>query len=247
MTEKTCTKCGIVKPLDKFVKASKNRDGRRNTCKTCANKRKIETINRETKAKSDKAYYLKNKERITIYKKQWAIDNKEKMEAAHFKWRSKPENKKQLSEYQKNHRPEINKYKLEWHHDKYKNDPLYKIKCRARFLIKRSFTDFGINKDCKSFDVLGFTVEELITHLNKGEYTVDDYIKTSNFHIDHIIPMSYFVNLAKLKPDVDPVEIINRANSLENLRIITKYDNLSKANKICIPLINKYKLHYLLT
>jgi hypothetical protein len=34
-TEKTCTKCQTVKPLEDFYRAKRNRDGRKSWCKSC--------------------------------------------------------------------------------------------------------------------------------------------------------------------------------------------------------------------
>jgi len=246
--EKKCNKCGEAKDLEMFVKSPKNRDGTRGTCKECSNKHKRENPNKESKSKSDKKYREKNKVKIRARQKIWEANNKERTRLNHFNWRK--DNvvyKKKISDSQKENRDVINKYKLAWHHDKYKNDPYYKVKLRMRGLIKRSFTDLNIKKNISSVSLLGYSYKTLIEHLNKGLFNVNDYLVRGDLHIDHIIPMSYFVRLSKYKKDTPIEDIIKKANSLENLRIISRSDNLSKADKVCMLLINKHKLHHLLT
>ena len=68
------------------------------------------------------------------------------------------------------------------------------------------------------------------------------------YHIDHIIPLSYFTNkIADIDNEQEVLICIRKANAIENLRIIKAFDNIVKGNKICIPLINIHKLHHLLT
>lgn len=56
MSEKQCTKCDKVKPLDKFRKDSRERDGRRAYCKECARKADKEYRKRPEVQKREAAY-----------------------------------------------------------------------------------------------------------------------------------------------------------------------------------------------
>lgn len=232
---KKCNKCGEEKLLECFHNSSSSKDGKAYICRAC-------------KSETDRDYRRKNKDKIAKKKKEWATNNKERMDASHLKWRSKPENKKQISNYQKKNRKRINKYKLGWHHEKYCNDPFYRIKIEARRNIRTAF-----NNDTKTLDRsdtlegLTFSMEDLINHLKTRGYTLEEYQQRDDLHIDHIIPFNYFVSLAKFKGKEFSREIIHRANSLENIRIVDEYSNLQKGSKVCIPLINKYKLHHLFT
>jgi len=62
--EKECIKCNIVKELNLFAVASRNRDGHTGSCKAC---RKLQ----------NKKYYIENKEHITAINNQYREDNKE--------------------------------------------------------------------------------------------------------------------------------------------------------------------------
>lgn len=230
-----CRVCKTIKDDSNFHNESRSKTGKSTICKDC-------------KRIGDKKYREANKERIAIKKKQWAIKNKERVKQNHFNWRKDNiRYKEKISKSQKENRIKINAYKLSWHHNKYASDPLYKLKCRTRFLLKRSFDELKKNKSTGTLNALGYSYDDLVKHLNKGEYTITDYLNRSDLHIDHIIPMNYFVKLASLSPNADAIDIISKANSLDNLRIITEEQNLSKGSRLCIPLINKYKLHHLLT
>ena len=87
---KTCTKCKAEKELGEFSKDKTTKDGYKYICKSCyskyrkENKTKINEQNAiyilnnpEKRKETLKKYYIKNKEEILQYKKQWHLDNPE--------------------------------------------------------------------------------------------------------------------------------------------------------------------------
>ena len=76
---KTCSKCGIDKPLSCFAKREGASDGHRGQCYTCMRERRRVTNAPQTKQISEymKAYRQANKERITAQKKAWVESNRE--------------------------------------------------------------------------------------------------------------------------------------------------------------------------
>jgi hypothetical protein len=66
METKACTKCGIVKTLDKFSKCSSAKDGKNYQCKDCVNEyqrnRNLRPENREKLRKANKKYLANLKE-----------------------------------------------------------------------------------------------------------------------------------------------------------------------------------------
>jgi len=74
-TEKACTKCGEVKPLDQFHKRSSARDGRQPQCATCATAAVIEHNQRNPKdhAKRVREYYRKHPERKADSHLKWRL------------------------------------------------------------------------------------------------------------------------------------------------------------------------------
>lgn len=77
MRNKTCTKCGNEKSLSEFHKYIHSKDGYKTICKKC-----ISDINKtkEVKEKNkerEREWRLKNKDKISEYKKNSYIKNKE--------------------------------------------------------------------------------------------------------------------------------------------------------------------------
>ena len=93
----------------------------------------------------------------------------------------------------------------------------------------------GENKRNHWEDVLGYTVNDLLKHLNSGDFTVKDYLE-GDFHIDHIIPESLFVY--KNKNDVE----FKKCWDYRNLRIWPANENISKTNSFNLDLIKEYNI-----
>ena len=61
---KQCTKCGCVKPLDRFTSDRSKPDGKHLNCKDC-------------RAVAKRAYYQANKERQKRWHAEWLVNNRE--------------------------------------------------------------------------------------------------------------------------------------------------------------------------
>ena len=110
---KTCSKCGIAKPLSEFYKENRVKDGRTAKCKSCIlteakihckryyenNKEKILKRHRETnheqyikhkenRLASVKNRYQRKKEEIKEYIKSWQEQNKDKTKEYRRNWKS---------------------------------------------------------------------------------------------------------------------------------------------------------------
>lgn len=98
-----------------------------------------------------------------------------------------------------------------------------KINKLSKDLIRSCLKISNINKYSKSEEILGYNRKQLIEHLQKdpnfNNWKNDSY----NWHIDHIFPKIAFINEGILD--------LSLINSLDNLRIISCKDNLSKGNK----------------
>lgn len=82
-TLKVCTKCGAGKPLEAFSRYRRNRDGRKELCKSCAsaaNFRYREQRREEIAAKS-RAYYQQNRKEHLALTSGWKKANPEKLKA----------------------------------------------------------------------------------------------------------------------------------------------------------------------
>lgn len=89
MTEgKKCTKCGIEKDIEMFVRNRKRKDGIGSWCKECARISSIEyRINNPEKAsRSTKKWRENNKEHMRSLVSEWEKNNKDKRKKSHQKW-----------------------------------------------------------------------------------------------------------------------------------------------------------------
>ena len=222
-------------------------------CKNCCSKRKptftpeeAKQRNKESNKKSDKKYYQKNKEKKKIYDKEY----KQKLEIKlHYKeyykqktvkkkkniymkeYCSRPEIKIKISKYRKEYKKRLEtiQKKRDYVNDKRK-DPLIKLyhnfSTNIRSSLKR-YTKHTIRKNgIKWENIVGYTVQELKKHLENLFQPGMSWNNYGNWHIDHIIPKSFFEY--KSMNDVE----FKYCWSLNNLQPLWAKDNLKKGDKI---------------
>ena len=155
----------------------------------------------ETKERLKKNYsewYEKNKEHRKEYLKQWRIDNIDK-------W------KKLKRDYERNRKA---------------RDPLYKLISNFRTAIYQVLKESNVEKNKSYFDILGYTPEELIIHLEKqfkDDMTWDNY---GVWHVDHKLPITSF--------DIQEMgdEEFMKCWCLDNLQPMWGEENIRKSNKL---------------
>jgi hypothetical protein len=84
-------------------------------------------------------------------------------------------------------------------------------------VIKR----MGTNKEKNTYDVLGYSAEELKNHIESLFLENMSWDNWGEWHIDHIGPISSF----------DKTESPKIINALENLQPLWAIDNIKKGNK----------------
>jgi len=134
---------------------------------------------------SRKEYYSKNKDKIRKDNKKYYDNNIEKVLLNKKKYRSK--NKQIISQ-------EKNNYKKE----RLKKDPVYKLKCNIKCLIRNSIFLKGFKKNSKTAEILGCTIGQFKEYLEsqfKSWMNWNNYGKYNGelnygWDIDHIIPSS---------------------------------------------------------
>ena len=161
------------------------------------------------KSAANKRYYKENKEEISERYKDWATDNRKYLREKHAEWRE--ENKEH-----------VNKYKRDYERKRRAENPKYRLGIRTRTAVWQLLKERGIKKTNKTFALLGYTIEDLMVHLEKQfveGMTWDNY---GEWHVDHIIPMSSF--------SFESTEDIGFKEcwKLENLQPLWGPDNLSK-------------------
>ena len=225
---KVCCDCGEEKDISLFYKRSDNKDGYRNNCKDCQNKKTKPATKKYQSKESSKLkakvanynYWINNKEELSAKKKEYRENNKERL-------------LKQKSEYYKNNREDIIRKNVERTKFYLSTKPMFRLKENLRGLIRNSIKRRGFIKSNKTENILGIGLVEFLEYLeSKFESWMnwDNYGKYNGefnygWDIDHIIPTS----TAKNEEDV------LRLNHYTNLQPLC-----SKINRD----IKKHKIDY---
>jgi hypothetical protein len=203
METKVCTKCNIEKELKYFNKMSKVKCGVRSYCRECQS---IES----------KKYRIDNKEKIKEYNTKWNKENQEYY-------------KKYFEEYNKLNYEKEKERKLKWSRDnkeysnnyqkqRKKEDILFRLKTNIRTSVNRYLK----YKSKHTFDIVGCTPQFLKEHLESQFIDGMTWENRSEWHIDHIIPLSS----AKTEDE------LYMLCHYKNLQPLWAEDNLKKSNKI---------------
>jgi hypothetical protein len=155
-------------------------------------------------------------------------ETKERLKRNHKKWAE--ENKEHLSEYIKEYREnniyKIRQIKRDYERNRKARDPLYKLISNFRTAIYTVLKESNVDKYGHYFDVLEYTPEELIIHLEKQfvpDMTWDNY---GIWHVDHKLPITSF--------DIQEMgdEEFMKCWSLDNLQPMWGEENIRKSNKL---------------
>jgi hypothetical protein len=235
---KTCTKCGVEKPICDFVKRSDRKCKFGARCKLCCNEYHREH-NRKNPEKSRQYYTTyRNKNPELIKERQRKYDASETRKQKKAEWREKNPDKviNQHLNYWRDHKDEIRlqrtsrvaenkkwrednsdilrKQRNAWLKNKLRTDPEYNFIWCLRTKI-RCFLNGS--KSSKTEALLGYTFKDLIKKLGR--------IPNPGEHLDHKIPISWF------KPGT-PINVIW---DLSNLQIIPVSKNCKKVNLFSHP------------
>lgn len=88
-SEKRCSKCKTVKPVDRFHRDGSRPDGRQPRCKTCQQEaaRRWYEANRERTREAGRRWRKANVERVRELKRQWHAANREREREYKAAWR----------------------------------------------------------------------------------------------------------------------------------------------------------------
>ena len=239
---RVCTDCKIEKPFSEFRKSKTVKRRRRlyyrRKCKDCD-----EFL--ERKRKCDRKYYEKNSEKIKDHNRKYYKNNFEKASKSNKKWKeNNPEKARESSKKWKTNNPEkVKEYNKKYRKknknplrkaeinlrrkERYKNEPLHRLKqiLRARFaafLKKNSYRKGG-----RSFEIFGATPEQIKSHIESQFKDDMTWGNQGEWHIDHIIPLDYYSK----NFDLNDLEVQKKAFNYKNLQPLWAFENLSKSNK----------------
>lgn len=85
-TEKRCSKCGEIKPLDAFAKQRSRKDGRRSHCRSCIAAQ--QATKKGEYAARHRRWYKNHQALIVQRSRQWRADNRERHRAYSREWQA---------------------------------------------------------------------------------------------------------------------------------------------------------------
>jgi len=162
---------------------------------------------------ADKRWREKNKDSVREYVKTWNEKNKE-------------HRKEYLKEYREKNIENIRKTKRDYERNRKESDPLYKLISNFRTAIYQVLKESNVEKNKHYFDILQYTPESLIKHLESQFENNMNWDNYGEWHVDHKLPITSF-NIEEMGD-----EEFMRCWSLENLQPMWGTDNIRKSNKI---------------
>ena len=191
---KTCTKCNKSKALTEFYKRSDRPCGLKSRCKVCMNARK-------------KKWKQNNPEKVNATNRKWQQNNPEKARASRRKSQQRPEYKKRLSARRK---------------ERYRTDPLYRIKRILRTRLRHALK--GNSKSVSTMKLLGCSYSHAKDHLEKQFQPGMTWENHGTWHVDHMMPCNSF--------DLEDPEQQRRCFHYTNLQPMWGKENISKGDSI---------------
>jgi hypothetical protein len=155
-------------------------------------------------------------------------ETKERLKKNHKKWseQNKEHRKQYLKEYREKNIDKIRKTKRDYERNRKASDPLYKLISNFRTAIYTVLKESNVDKYGHYFDILQYTPEELINHLEKqftDDMTWDNY---GIWHVDHKLPITSF-DIQEMGDDE-----FMRCWCLDNLQPMWGEENIRKSNKV---------------
>jgi len=244
---KKCSKCGKELSLGCFYKENlKNGNIRyRSECIDCKkavsfkwqkdnpekvranNLRRIRSDPEANRARAAK-WYANNPDKAREARARWRKNNPYKARAHYAKWKAaNPEKEREYGAKRRaNHASEINEYRAKYVADRRAKDYNFRIMRNVQAAVGSAFRKKRYSKGSHTEELLGCSIEYLCQYLESqfvDGMTWNNY-GVRGWHIDHIIPLSYF--------DFSDLGQQKRAWHYTNLRPMWAGDNIRKGNKI---------------
>lgn len=223
METKVCSKCKEDKKVCEFGNSKTSDDGLLYCCKKCNNERsqKYRKENPEKVLELTKNWRRKNPEWVYDRNRRYQEENPDKVKQMKKSWLDK--NSEKRKEYRKNYKPR----KHEQRKERRDSDPVFNLINRMRCRIWKYLNILEISKKNKTFDIVGCSPEFLKEHLETQFTDGMTWDNRSEWHIDHIIPLSS----AKTEDE------LYKLCHYTNLQPLWVEDNLKKSNKIFLQTI----------
>lgn len=184
----------------------------------------INNKNKEERSKYKKEWYKKNKERVLENRKKYYKNNKNKCLAISklCYQKNKIKHNKTKREYFLKNKKHLLNYLYKYKRNRLDNDIEYKLHELCRKRIRNFLKLRNYNKQHKTLTMVGCTPQELKEHLEKQFVDNMSWTNRSEWHIDHILPLSSASNQEELF----------KLCHYSNLQPLWAIDNIKKSNKI---------------
>jgi len=166
--------------------------------------------------------------KVAMIKYESKPETKERRRKNYDKWyeQNKEHRKEYLKEYREKNINNIRETKRDYERNRKANDPIYKLISNFRTAIYQVLKENNVEKNGHYFDILKYSPNELIIHL-ENQFTNDmTWDKYGEWHVDHILPISSF-NIQEIGD-----EEFMKCWSLSNLQPLWGEENIRKSNKI---------------
>jgi len=218
METKVCSKCKEEKKNCEFGNSKSSDDGLLYCCKKCNNERSkiYRNENYQKTLEQHRKWTAKNPEWVYNRYKKWRKGNPDKVKELRKNWLDKNPGKRK--EYRENYKPR----KHERRKERNDNDPVFNLVNRMRSRLRKYLITHNITKKNKTFDIVGCTPQFLKEYLETQFTNGMSWDNRSEWHIDHIIPLS----------SVKTEDELYKLCHYKNLQPLWAEDNLKKSNKI---------------
>jgi hypothetical protein len=160
---------------------------------------------------ADKKWRDNNKNYVSNKHKSWSENNKVHLKEYHKQWRT--------DNYEK-----WKETKRTYEKNRKSSDPLYKLIGNFRTAIYTVLKENNVKKYGHYFEILGYTQNDLIVHLEKQFQNGISWDNYGEWHVDHIKPISLF-NFKSTDDDE-----FKECWSLNNLQPMWGNENISKSD-----------------
>lgn len=165
---------------------------------------------------------------VTLKKYESKPETKKRKSENHKKWseQNKEHLKQYLKEYREKNIDDIRKTKRDYERNRKARDPLYKLISNFRTAIYTVLKESNVDKYGHYFEILQYTPEELINHLEKQFIDTMSWNNYGIWHVDHKLPITSF--------DIQEMgdKEFMRCWCLDNLQPMWGEENIRKSNKL---------------
>lgn len=227
MKIKTCSKCGIEKPIDEFYKHKLTKDGHAGDCKNCRNKYNKDN-ERHLKLKR-KEWLSKNKNHLKQYNKTYKKENEDiiKQNRSIYLNTNKEEKLERRRELYiinidiiKQNKSKHKKKNNERERIRRKEDLNFRLNGNLKARVRSALKLRNGKKAYRTIELIGCSISNLKKHLESlfiDGMTWDNY---GEWHIDHKIPCASF--------DLTTPKEQKKCFHYSNLQPLWAIDNIKK-------------------